>query len=103
MFTKIIISISAVLLLSACATHQEFVTNMNNWVGSDIEVFNKHIGQPNNTTKDCNDDITYVYNFQKQDGEVLKKCNIFVKVDKCTIQKISWEGNNCKAYPSALR
>ena len=106
MIFKTTITFLTVILISACANHSEFVNNMNNWVGSDIKTFNRHMGQPTSTTKDCtncSDNITYVYNFQKQDGKALKKCDIFVNVDGCTIKKISWDGNNCTAYPSPLK
>ncbi len=104
MKTKILLAFITLLITTACATHKEFVINMNNWVGSDIKTFNKHMGKPSQTTQDCNQDKTYVYNFEKEGSENNKlKCDIWVEVDKCIIKKISWEGSNCKAYSSPLK
>ena len=104
MFYKTLFLVISLIFLSACATKKEFRKDMNNWVGSDIKTYIKHNGHPISTQKNSNGNTLYVYNFSVQENEIQKKCKRWVEVTKSKkIKKITWDGNYCVAYPSALK
>jgi hypothetical protein len=53
--------IIAVMLMQGCATHQNFVTKYNAWVGQDINDLIQQIGYPDSTYILPNKNKVYVY------------------------------------------
>ncbi len=58
---KIILFISAILLIQGCATHENFVKRYNSWVGHDINHLMQEIGYPDDTYILPNKNKVYVY------------------------------------------
>jgi len=60
-FLKTSLFIMAVLFMQGCATHQNFVTKYNSWVGQNINDLVKQIGYPDSTYTLPNKNTVYVY------------------------------------------
>jgi len=56
-----IILIGILLLLSGCASHENFVKTYNNWVGKNIHYFTSQYGYPDTTYTLKNGNQVYVY------------------------------------------
>jgi len=94
----------SLLLLSGCATHDEFKRDMNNWVGSDIKTYTKHNGKPLKTSKNVDGNTIYAYSYSSVENETQQRCDWWVEVTKSQkVKKITWDGNYCVAYPSAFK
>lgn len=57
---KIILTATAVMLLSACASRENFIHKYNSWVGQDINTFISNVGYPDRTYKRPNKNTVYV-------------------------------------------
>ena len=118
---KIALAVTALLLLSGCASHSNFVQKYNSWVGKDINAFITQVGYPDRTYKLPNSSNTvYVYEESRiqsyptmtigyggfygpyfggmsygSDIEQ-KTCKLFLEVNKHhRIVRWSSRGNNC--------
>ena len=60
-FLKTSLFVMAVLFMQGCATHQNFVTKYNAWVGQDIKDLIQKIGYPDSTYVLPNKNKVYVY------------------------------------------
>ncbi len=62
LLSKMLLTGSAVLFFSACASHENFVLKYNAWVGKDMNTFIARVGYPDRTYKLPNSQNTvYVY------------------------------------------
>ena len=52
---------TSLLLLSGCATHENFVKTYNAWVGQNIHTFTSRYGYPDSTYTLANGNEVYVY------------------------------------------
>jgi len=117
---KIILATTAVLLLSACASHENFIHKYNSWVGKDINTFISNVGYPDRTYKLPNKNTVYVYEESRiqsyprmtvgyggfygpyyggmsYGSDITQKtCKLFLEVNKKKkIVRWSSRGNNC--------
>jgi len=117
---KIILTATAVMLLSACASRENFIYKYNSWVGQDINTFISNVGYPDRTYKLPNKNTVYVYEESRiqsyptmtlgyggfygpmyggmsYGSDVTQKtCKLFLEVNrKKKIVRWSSRGNNC--------
>ncbi len=111
---------AALLLLSGCASHSNFIQKYNSWVGKDINTFISQVGYPDRTYKLPNKNTVYIYEESRIQSYptmtlgyggyygpyyggmtygsdiVQKSCKLFLEVNKKhTIVRWSSRGNNC--------
>ena len=111
---------AALLLLSGCASHSNFIQKYNSWVGKDINTFISQVGYPDRTYKLPNKNTVYIYEESRIQSYptmtlgyggyygpyyggmtygsdiVQKSCKLFLEVNKKhKIVRWSSRGNNC--------
>ncbi len=120
MFYKAGLVAATAFLLSACATHENFIQKYNSWVGQDINTFISRVGYPDRTYKLPNKNTVYIYEESRIESMpsmtigyggfygpyyggmsygsdiVQQTCKLFLEVNrKHKIIRWSSRGNNC--------
>jgi len=117
---RALLATAALLLLSGCASHSNFIQKYNSWVGKDINTFISQVGYPDRTYKLPNKNTVYIYEESRIQSYptmtfgyggyygpyyggmtygsdiVQKSCKLFLEVNKRhKIVRWSSRGNNC--------
>jgi len=114
---------AALLLVSGCASHENFVKTYNSWVGQSINTFTAQVGYPDSTYKLSNGNEVYVYEKTRVYSSPTftpafgygpwgyyggmgvaygtdvnyETCKLFLEVNKKgTIVKWGYRGNSCR-------
>ncbi|MBN2768406.1 MAG: hypothetical protein JXQ68_04840 [Campylobacterales bacterium] len=63
--SSLIMTFFALLALSGCASHENFVKKYNGWIGKDINIFIDKYGYPDSSFEAPNGNTVYVYEEEK--------------------------------------
>ena len=123
-YFKIILAAASLLMLSGCASHENFVKHYDSWVGKNIHYFREKFGYPDMAYRLSNGHEVYVYERSRiystptftptfgyygyggyyggmsvayNNNIEYRTCKLFLEIDKRgTIVRWGSRGNNCR-------